>query len=326
MHVAKHGPLKPFATKPWPYYRRMQGFMPGTQPRGTHAFDPGSSSQSTTQSLLTVVDTEEDGAEDRLDSPIATVSPIPPDLGTFLSSSIVPSLLPQHSSVSSSSAHTQPLPSSSISLNPPPIQQREVSMTSVHSSITTSDAGTNHVRKRKSDARSASDIQPPSSKRVSKSKTNNLNPVIISNSLNSTLNRMVDVMERSLDAAAAATTTATTASSEPTMSSTTSAGPPSTINSSANSSQSSSLPASSTDILDQVVRIISGGDTCLTEDQLLAASLFFASASDDAVMTARTFLSLEKNPIVQYRFLLSRLDTSGKGKARAFENDDDPMV
>ena len=64
----------------------------------------------------------------------------------------------------------------------------------------------------------------------------------------------------------------------------------------------------------------------MTEDQLLAASLFFASASDDAVMTARTFLSLEKNPIVQYHFLLSRLDTSGKGKARAFENDDDPMV
>ena len=36
----KHALLRPFATKAWPFYCRMQGFMPGTQPWGTHSFDP----------------------------------------------------------------------------------------------------------------------------------------------------------------------------------------------------------------------------------------------------------------------------------------------
>ena len=35
---------------------------------------------------------------------------------------------------------------------------------------------------------------------MSKSKTNDLNPVIISNALNSTLNHIANVMERTLDA------------------------------------------------------------------------------------------------------------------------------
>ena len=118
MHVAKHAPLKSYATKSWPHYRQMEAFMPGTQPRGTHAFDPGSlssESQSTAQSLLGIIETEEDGAEDQLDLPMATVSPIPPNLSTPSSSSIAPSLPPQNHSESSSSAHTIPPPSSSIS-------------------------------------------------------------------------------------------------------------------------------------------------------------------------------------------------------------------
>src|SRR6266436_2867911 len=72
-------------------------------------------------------------------------------------------------------------------------------------SITTGSAGSSQLRKRKHDARSMSGMQPPSSKQASKSKTNDLNPVIISNALNSTLNRIVDVMERTLDASTVTT-------------------------------------------------------------------------------------------------------------------------
>ena len=45
--------------------------------------------------------------------------------------------------------------------------------------------------------------KPPSAKQVAKNKTNDLDLVIISTALNSTLNRITDVMERSLDVAAA---------------------------------------------------------------------------------------------------------------------------
>lgn len=182
-------------------------------------------------------------------------------------------------------------------------------MNLVHSSITTSNTGTNHVQKCKSDARLTSSIQPPSFKWMSKSKTNDLNPVIISNSLNSTLNCIIDVMERSFDATAAAAPSP----SKPMMASTTSAGPLSLIN---------SVTLANIQVLDWVVRIISSSNTCLLEDQLLLASLFFASTSDNAVMTARTSLSFEQNPIVQYCFLFSRLDTLGKGKARAMKDSD----
>ena len=49
----------------------MQAFMPDTQPRGTHAFDPGSqskSSQLATQAL-NAINTEDDGAEDQVGPP-----------------------------------------------------------------------------------------------------------------------------------------------------------------------------------------------------------------------------------------------------------------
>ena len=129
---------------------------------------------------------------------------------------------------------------------------------------------------------------------------------------------MVDVMERTLDA----TTVATAAPS--TMAPTTSMPPPSMLTSSI---ESSPLPASAspTEILDQAVRTISGVDSQLTEDQLLSASLFFTSASDDAVRVARTLIALQNNKSVQYRFLLNQLGMSalsGKGKDKAVEDDD----
>ncbi|KAF8817098.1 hypothetical protein BYT27DRAFT_7247653 [Phlegmacium glaucopus] len=162
----------------------------------------------------------------------------------------------------------------------------------------------------------------PSSKRASK-KTDDLNPVIILNALNLTLNCMVDMMERTLDA-----TTVTTAALS-TMMSTTSIAPPSIINSSIESSQPISASMSPAEILDQAIRIISGIDSWLTEDQFLSASLFFTRASEDAVHAACTFIALGNNQTVQYCFLLSQLSMSalsGKGKAKAVEDGDDHFM
>ena len=68
----------------------------------------------------------------------------------------------------------------------------------------------------------------------------------------------------------------------------------------------------------------------LTKDQLLSASLFFHSASDDAIYAAHTLVALRNNQAVQHHFLLSQLSTlalSGKGKGKALEDaDDDFMV
>lgn len=71
-------------------------------------------------------------------------------------------------------------------------------------------------------------------------------------------------------------------------------------------------------------------DDSLSEDELLAASLFFTSASDDAVRAARTFVALGNNKVVQHRFLLYQLNVAallpgrGKGKAaEAVEDGDD---
>jgi hypothetical protein len=308
--------------------------MPGTQPRGTHAFDPASSSSQSATQMLNIVDAEEDGAEDQvgpqLDSPTANtpaapasvVSPlVPPDLG----SSIVSSLPPSDPSVSSSSGSARPPPSSSLlpTVHPQLTQQRDISMGSV---TTGSEASSGTLRKRKHDARSASGMQPPSSKRASRSKTDDLNPVIISNALNSTLNRMVDVMERTLDVSAVTTTAP----------STTSIAPPSIVTSPieflttqllSEPSRPLSSSASSTEILDQAIRIVSA-DGSLTEDELFAASLFFTSASEDAICAARTFIALgDNNQAVKYRFLLRQLDTAGllpgRGKAKAVEDGDD---
>jgi hypothetical protein len=333
----------------------MQGFMPGTQPRGTHAFDPGSLSSQSAAQALNAVNTEEDGAEDQfgppLDSPMANV-PAAPDassldpFGLTASSSssfgegsfIVPSIPPPDSHTSSAGSTRPPssssLPQTVYSRHDP--TQRDISMGSSHSahSITTgtgsaSDAGSSQFRKRKHDAGSLSGIRPPNSKRASKSKTDDLNPVIISNALNSTLNRIADVMERTLDA------TATTAPP-----SVASVAPPSIvvspielqtpINTLSTPSNPLSASASSAEILDQAIRIISADDRGLSEDELFLASLFFTSASEDAVRAARTFIALGNNRAVQHRFLLRQLDTAallpGRGKAKAVEDDDHFMV
>ena len=64
-----------------------------------------------------------------------------------------------------------------------------------------------------------------------------------------------------------------------------------------------------TEILDQAIRIISVDDSSFSEDEILSASLFFTSASDDAVCAAQTFVVLGKNKVVQHCFLLAQLNT-----------------
>ena len=157
-------------------------------------------------------------------------------------------------------------------------------MGSAHSITTGSDGGStsSQLRKRKHDTKLMSGVQLPSSKQVSKSKTDDLNPVIISNALNSTLNRIIDVMEQMLNATAVPT-------AAPLPSIITSPIESQTASLSSNSQSLPnplSAPASTTEILDQAIRIISGDDSSLSEDELLSASLFFTSALEDAVHAA----------------------------------------
>ena len=348
----------------------MKSFMPGTQPRGTHAFNPFS--ESDTRSL-DAVNAEEDGEEDQicpLDSPMAkpaahaasSESPlINPDLqvqvGASSSSGGTSSIVlgSAAASASLSSGGTRPLPSSSL---PPSVhlqatRKSDTSMGSIHSITTGSVSDTASGQKRKRDARSMSGMQPPTSKRDARSmsgkqpsrrslsKNDDLNPVIISSALNSTLNRMADVMERSLDVTSTIAHAAQQAQqAQPPL------GPPlatapTTIPSVAQVSESpsiitspSSSSASPTEIIDQVIRIISANDGFLSDDELLAASLFFTSASEEAVRAARTFISLGSNHTVQHRFLCQQLESAallsgkGKGKARAvdLEEGDHSMV
>ena len=244
--------------------------------------------------------------------PASVVSPLDALITPDLSSSFLPPSDP-----STPSGSTRPPPSSSllptVLPHPRPAQRQDISMGSV---TTGSNVSSSQAQKRK---HNASGMQPPSSKQASKSKTNDLNPVIISNALNSTLNCMANVMERTLDASAP----------------TTSIAPPSIVTSpidfqptqlSSAPSQPLLAPASYPEILNQVIRIISAGDCGLTEDELFAASLFFTNASEDAVGAACTFIALGDNQSVKYHFLLCQLDIAGllpgKGKAKATEDGD----
>jgi len=174
-------------------------------------------------------------------------------------------------------------------------------------------------------------MQPPSSKKASRSKTDNLNPVIISNALNSTLNRLADMMEKSLDVtvATASNTTTTATASAPTSAS--SVTPSYIVTPSTDSTQLSSMPSnqslnlsnlSLSEILDRAIRITTADDG-LMEDELLAASIFFISASEDAVHAAQTFIALSTNRVVQHRFLLLQLTSVALLPGRGKNKDDD---
>ena len=167
---------------------------------------------------------------------------------------------------------------------------------------------------------------PPTSKRTSKNKTDTLNPVIISSQLNSTLTRLADVMEKSLDVTATSIEAPTThvASSNASSIPLQLPGLPSTP------SLSSTL-SSNSEVLNKALGIVMADKDFLSEDDLLAALLLFSSTSNEVVRITRTFVALSNTPAVQYRFLLHQLKEAGlrtgKGKGRAIVGDDDfPML
>jgi hypothetical protein len=91
-------------------------------------------------------------------------------------------------------------------------------------------------------------------------------------------------------------------------------------------SNSSSSSTSTTEILDQAIRIISADDSPFSEDELLLASLFFTTTSEDAIHAAQTFIALSNNQVVQYHFLHCQLEIAallpGKGKSKAMDMED----
>ena len=91
----------------------MQAFMPGTQPQGTHSFNPSSSSSVSATQALDKVEAEEDGEEDRAGPPVDT--PAANILAAFTSA--MSSLFPHDPSTASFAGTPQsdvlPPPSSS---------------------------------------------------------------------------------------------------------------------------------------------------------------------------------------------------------------------
>ena len=324
--------------------------MPGTQACGTHAFDPGAFSSHSATNIINAINEEEDGAEDRVDPVDLPVDKTPaaqaamlfpfvnPDLSNSSSSSVISSFFPPPNLSASSSSGARPLQSSSLPASADPRATPDASMSSIYS-------GSNVGQKRKhtSDVKSISSRRRSAggSLRSSRSKTKDLNPIIISSALNSTLNRMADVMERSLDATAAAITTSLSTAPS-TILSVAPPGPPTITPPAASqlspspsqplgpSSSSSFLSStSSTKILELAIDVISADDSLLSDDELLAASLFFTNVSEETVCVAHTFISLGNNRVVQRRFLVRQLEIAallpGKGKGKAVEDDDHSM-
>lgn len=357
LYAIKHTLLKPFATKGWPFYRRMQGFMPGAQPRGTHSFDPsssGSSGVAATQAL-DKVNEEHDGEEDEagppVDTPMANMPAVfnstitslfpsstdPSSADTLMANTmpnLISSLFPSapdpdrdrdHDTASfpgtsSSRADAMPPPfSSSIS----PTSHVSVNHLSVShtTSSTTPTTSSQRKRKRDSESRDATKdmLAPPlSTKRASKNKTDTMNPVIITSQLNSTLNRLADVIEKTLDVAA----TSEPDSILPSGSQAELPGP-STLPSTSSSSDS--------EVLDKALEVVTADKDFFSEDDLLGASLLFSNNSSDIVRIARTFIALSNTPSVQHRFLVHQLKEAGlhtgKGKGKAIVSDHDfPMM
>ena len=135
----------------------MQAFMPGTQPWGTYAFDPASSSSQSATQMLNTVNAEQDGAEDQVDPlldslmdnlPASVVSP----LDTLITPNLRSSFLPP-SDPSTPSGSTRPPPSSSLLLtvlpHPRPAQRQDISMGSV---TTGSNVSSSQAQKHKHNA------------------------------------------------------------------------------------------------------------------------------------------------------------------------------
>ena len=361
-YVIKHSPLRPFATRAWPFYRRMQGFMPGAQPRGTHSFDPsssaGSSAVAATQALDNI-NAENDGEEDEagptVDTPMANMpaaftstiaslfpsAPGPPSADTPMANtmpdfvSTISSLFPsapgpdrdRHDTASFASEGT----SRSNAMPPPfsssisPTTHAAVNRLAFSRTTSSGTPTTSSQRKRKRDAAGDMSTPPLSSKRSSKNKTDTMNPVIITSQLNSTLTRLADVMEKSLDV------TATSIDVEPSSIDSESIPSGSELRLGVPGPSTLSSSSSDSEVLDKALGIVTADKGFLSEDDLLAASLLFSNTSSDVVRIARTFIALSNTPAVQHRFLVHQLKEAGlrtgKGKGKAIVSDHDfPMM
>jgi hypothetical protein len=91
------------------------------------------------------------------------------------------------------------------------------------------------------------------------------------------------------------------------------------------------LTTSPQDILNQAIKI-AALDNTLTEDELLAASLFFTRATEEAIRVASGFIAISNSQgvLLQRHFLLGQHGVTallpGKGKGMAVEDVDDPMT
>ena len=169
--------------------------------------------------MLDKVNAEEDGAEDR-DGPLLNLSHAN-IAGAFFSSNLDIlrfGALPSEPLLShfSSSGGTRPpslssLPPTAHPGHPYSTQSCDLSMgLGLAFSHTDSDPGNTQHRKRKHDGQSVGGTCPPSTKCSFKSKVSDVNPVIMSTTLNLTINRMVDVMEKMLSSTAITTAPAAT--------------------------------------------------------------------------------------------------------------------
>ncbi len=83
---------------------------------------------------------------------------------------------------------------------------------------------------------------------------------------------------------------------------------------------------SSEEILQQAISLTMS-DGFLTEDEILAAFLFFTSSSEDVVHITRTFITLGSNQAVQCRFLINQLNAAPLLLEKAKDKDkDDSML
>lgn len=178
--------------------------MPGTQPGETHSFNPGSSSCVLATQALDKVNAEDDEEEDQAGPPVDTPAADIPAAFASTMSTLFPHDLSTASFVGTLRSDAPPPPSSSSispTTHPDHVShsQQHISVDSALSCTTSSETSSSQ-QKCKRDVTGS--MPPPSSKRASKNKTETLNPVIISSQLNSTLTRLADVMEKSLDVTA----------------------------------------------------------------------------------------------------------------------------
>jgi hypothetical protein len=282
---------------------------------------------SATQALNSI-NAEDDGEEDQAGPPVDTPMVNMPAAFTSAMSSLFPPAPDTVSLGGSSRSNAMPPPlSSSI---PPTThsdhhsQKHHVSISALSHTTASETETTSSKQKRKHDA--TGDVPPSSSKRTSRNKTETLNPVIITNQLNSTLTRLADVMEKSLDVTSTSIDTLTphpapSPSSHASLIPSQLPGPPST----------QSLPSSSNlEVLDKAFGIVMADKDFLSEDDLLTASLLFSNTSNEVVRIAQTFIALSNTPTVQHCFLVHQLKEAGlrtrKGKEKATANDDDDFL